>query len=243
MNVKRIPIDVRNDIEDRSLGILEAVADLVVVIGGWAVRAVLGEQHGRFSLDVDAVAGPREIDRLQNILGNMGFDLLRTDWGVRMFAPYVPGVDVDGLDHDVLEGIEMRVEVSGPRMYDVGRDHYFEFPLEEVETRRLPYHDQDREVSVKVPTCERLAANKLGLPVDFKNNYDAAMLLAVADVDRVVEIILDTDDWREMVLRRRPKQMGRFRQRGRIERVLAKNAGLDIDGYIKNLKRIHEAIE
>ena len=45
-----------------------------------------------------------------------------------------------------------------------------------------------------------------------------------------------------MVLRRGPKQIGRIRQRGRIERVLARGVDLDIDGYIMNLRRIHERI-
>ena len=242
MNIARVPSEVRNDIEDQSLGILEVVADQVVVIGGWAVRAVLGPVHGRFSLDVDAVAAPEGIDRLRKILVDLGFELLRTDWGIRMFVPYDPRVDVGGLDPDMLEGIEIRVEVSGPRMYDVETKHYFEFPLAEAEKGTLRYHGEDREVTVSVPTRERLAANKLGLPVDFKNNYDAAMLLAVSDVGRVVEIILETDDWRDMVLRRGPKQIGRFRQSGRIERVLAREADLDIDGYVRDLRRIHEAI-
>lgn len=242
MNVKMIPLDVRNDIEDQSLGILERISTDVVVIGGWAVRAVLGPDHGRFSLDVDGVAGEREMERLQEILGGMGFELSERDWGIRMFAPYIPRVEVGDLDGDVLEGIELRVEVSGPRMYDIGMDHFFEFPLDETETKSLPFHNVDEEVKVMVPSCDRLAANKLGLPVDYKNNFDAAMLLAVADIDKVIEIILDTDDWRELVLRRGPKQMGRFRQRGRIERVLARDVDLDIDGYITNLRRIHEAI-
>jgi hypothetical protein len=242
MNVGRIPEEVRDDIEDQSLGILEAVADHVVVIGGWAVRAVLGPVHGRFSLDVDAVAAPEGIEEVRRILEGMGFELLETDWGIRMFAPYKPRVDVGHLDPGVLEGIELRVEVSGYRMHDVETRHYYEFPPEETEGRRLRYHGQDREVHVTIPTRERLAANKLGLPVDFKNNYDAAMLLAVSDVDRVIEIILDTDDWRAMVLRRGPKQVGRFRQSGRIERVLARSADLDIDGYIRCLGRIQEAL-
>ena len=242
MNVSRITPEVRDDIEDQSLAILEAIADHVVVIGGWAVRAVLGPVHGRFSLDVDGVAGTEDIDRVRQVLRDMGFDVARTDWGYRMFAPYEPRVDVEDLDPEVLEGIEVRVEVSEPRMYDVETRHYYEFPLDETGRRTLRYHREDREVTVTVPTCERLAANKLGLPVDFKNNYDAAMLLAVADVDRVVEIIRGTDDWREMVLRRGPKQIGRFLQRGRIERVLAREADLDIEGYVRTLRRIHEAI-
>ena len=242
MNVERIPEGVRDDIEDQSLAILEAVADHLVVIGGWAVRAVLGPVHGRFSLDVDAVAAPEGIERVRGILECMGFELLETNWGIRMFAPYVPRVEVKDLDPEVLDGIEIRVEVSGYRMYDVETRQFYEFPPEETERRQLSYHGQDGVVTVTVPTRERLAANKLGLPVDFKNNYDAAMLLAVSDIDRVIEIILETDDWRAMVLRRGPKQVGRFRQSGRIERVLARNVGLDIEEYIRSLRRIHEAI-
>ena len=242
MNVERIPLEVRDDIEDQSLGILERIAEDVVIVGGWAVRAVLGPDHGRFSLDVDAVAGPREMEKLIEMLDGMGFELSKRDWGIRMFAPYIPGVDVGDMDADVLDGVEMRVEVSGPRMFDIGMDHFFEFPLDEFETRSLPFQNVDGEVSVRVPSCERLAANKLGLPVDYKNNFDAAMLLVVADIDKVIEIILDTNDWRELLLRRGPKQMGRIRQSGRIERVLARDVGLDIDGYITNLRRIHEAI-
>ena len=127
-------------------------------------------------------------------------------------------------------------------MYDIGMDHFFEFPLDEAGPKSLSFHNADEGVTVSVPSCERLAANKLGLPVDYKNNFDAAMLLAVADIDKVIEIILDTDDWGEMVLRRGPKQIGRFRQRGRIEQVLARGVGLDIDGYVTNLRRVHEAI-
>ena len=242
MNVARIPPEVRNDIEDQSLAILERISDHVVVIGGWAVRAVLGPVHGRFSLDVDGVAAAEDIDLVRQVLWDTGFDVVRTDWGYRMYEVYEPRVDVGDRDPEVLEGIEIRVEVSEPRMYDVQTGHYYEFPLEETERRTLRYHGDDRELSITVPTCERLAGNKLGLPVDFKNNYDAAMLLAVADVDRVVEIILGTDDWREMVLRRGPKQIGRFRQSGRIERVLAREAGLDVEGYVRTLRRIHEAI-
>ncbi len=113
MNVEKIPLEVRDDIEDQSLGILEAVADHVVVIGGWAVRAVLGPVHGRFSLDVDAVAAPEDIERVRGILEGMGFEPLETDLGIRMFASYEPRVDVGHLDPGVLEGIELRVEVSG----------------------------------------------------------------------------------------------------------------------------------
>jgi hypothetical protein len=242
VNVARIPPGVRDDIEDQSLAILEAIADHVVVIGGWAVRAVLGPVHGRFSLDVDGVAEAEDIDRVRQVLWDMGFDLLKTDWGYRMYSPYEPRVDVGDLDPEMLEGIEVRVEVSEPRIHDVQTRHYYEFPIEETESRTLSYHGQDREVTVTVPTCERLAANKLGLPVDFKNNYDSAMLLAVADVDRVIEIILETDDWLEMVLLRGPKQIERFRQSGRIERVLAREAGLDIEEYVRTLRRVHEAI-
>lgn len=37
MDFHELPIEVKNDIEDQSLSILEIVKDDIVVIGGWAV--------------------------------------------------------------------------------------------------------------------------------------------------------------------------------------------------------------
>jgi hypothetical protein len=59
MNIQEIPTIFREDIEDASLAILSQINDRLILIGGWAVRAHLGDGHGRFTLDVDGVARPR----------------------------------------------------------------------------------------------------------------------------------------------------------------------------------------
>ena len=88
-----------------------------------------------------------------------------------------------------------------------------------------------------------MAAVKLGLPVDYKNNYDAAMLLIRCDIDRVIQVIQDNDDWAEMVLRRMPKLKGRILQAGSIEKTLAFAAGLNIKAHIQKLDQIEIALK
>lgn len=56
MNVEELPTQVKNDVEDQSLAILEDIRDDIVVVGGWAVRAHLQSRHARHTLDVDGVA-------------------------------------------------------------------------------------------------------------------------------------------------------------------------------------------
>jgi hypothetical protein len=95
---------------------------------------------------------------------------------------------------------------------------------------------------VKVPRIEHMAAVKLGLPVDYKNNHDAAMLLRKCDIAKVIQIILDNDDWANLVLRRMPKLKGRISQAGRIENILAVTAGLNIKAHIQKLDQIERAL-
>jgi len=65
MNLEDFPEDVKNDIEDQSLSIFEHIKDDIVVIGGWAVRALLGKKHGRYTLDVDGVANENDFDYIE----------------------------------------------------------------------------------------------------------------------------------------------------------------------------------
>jgi hypothetical protein len=83
-----------------------------------------------------------------------------------------------------------------------------------------------------------MAAVKIGLPTDYKNNYDAAALLQVCDVGKVVEAILANDDWADMVASRLPKSMGRMRESGRLEHVPAVNAGINVREHIRRLRYI-----
>ena len=65
MNIEEFPEDIKNDIEDQSLSIFDAIKDDVIVIGGWAVRAHLGEDHHRYTLDVDGVTDKETLDRIK----------------------------------------------------------------------------------------------------------------------------------------------------------------------------------
>ncbi len=51
MNLQEYPEPIKQDIEDQSLSILKHINDDVIVIGGWAVRALVGEKHGRYILE------------------------------------------------------------------------------------------------------------------------------------------------------------------------------------------------
>jgi hypothetical protein len=87
-----------------------------------------------------------------------------------------------------------------------------------------------------------MAAVKLGLPVDYKHNHDAAMLLINSDVGKVIQSIKSNDDWASLVLRRMPKLKGRIAQSGQIENTLALAAGLDIKEHIRVLEMIEEGL-
>ena len=97
-------------------------------------------------------------------------------------------------------------------------------------------------MKAQVPPLEDMTAVKLGLPVDYKHNHDAAMLLRISDVEKVIQSIKSNDDWASLVLRRMPKLKGRISQSGRIENTLALNAGLNIKEHIKTLEYIEAQI-
>lgn len=110
--------------------------------------------------------------------------------------------------------------------------------MEDNVTRTIAYHNRVGAVEIKVPPPEHMAAVKLGLPVDYKNNFDSVMLLQLCKVNDVVEVIQNNDNWSEMVLRRLPKLMGRIRDRNGTAYLLATNAGIDIRDHIRKLKEI-----
>ena len=47
MNLEDFPEPIKKDIEDQSLSILEQIKEDIIVIGGWAVRALTGDKHSR----------------------------------------------------------------------------------------------------------------------------------------------------------------------------------------------------
>ena len=114
--------------------------------------------------------------------------------------------------------------------------------MDEYEKGSIPYHSGKGSVPVKIPPARVMAAVKLGLPADYKNNFDAAALLGIADIDEVIRTIKSNDDWRDVVVRRIPKLLGRISMSDDLAHILAVNAGIDIRGYARTLKEIEKQL-
>jgi hypothetical protein len=238
MNIEDLPMEIRDDIEDQSLALLEGLADDIIVIGGWGVRAHLGAGHRRHTLDVDGVMDEAALPDLARKLEAMGLQVERAGWGIRSRVKYSPRVEVPDAARSAVDGVELRVEVSGPRIQELRTHHFFEFSLTDHLRRGVAYHGQPRELVISVPPKEHLAAVKLGLPVDFKNNLDATLLLQSCDIGEVARVIRACDDWREMVMKRIPKLRGRISQPGRLENEVAARAGVVIHEHLARLSEL-----
>lgn len=236
MNLESFPHEVKEDIEDQSLELLESIKHSILVIGGWAVRGLLGEKHGRYTLDIDAVASKEGRKRVKDKLVSVGMQPKETDWGVLYYKQYEPEVDIPE-EIDVSD-VQLRIEISGPRISEYSTSHYFEFSMTEYITRTIAFHKRDETVEIMIPPVEYMAAVKLGLPVDYKNNFDSVMLLQLCEIQDVVEVIRKNDHWSEMVLRRMPKLIGRIRDKNSTAYLLATNAGIDIRNHVRKLKEI-----
>jgi len=243
MNLEDFPIPIKKDIEDQSLSILEYVKEDIVVIGGWAVRALTSDKHGRYTLDIDGVIEPEKLKEVESKLLSIGMNLRKNEWGMQFYHKYKPNVDVVEDLKKEIEKIELRIEISGPRIKESRTDHYFEFSLTNYEEKKTPYHLKNDKIIIKVPPVEHMAAVKLGLPVDYKNNLDSQVLLEISDIDKIIEVILANDDWAEMVIRRIPKLIGRLEQKDRLEHILAMNVGINIKENIKTMRYIENKLK
>lgn len=242
MDFHELPVEVKHDIEDQSLSVLEMVKDDVIVIGGWAVRALVGEAHLRLTWDVDGVV-EEDFERVRSRLTGAGMRPLAQDWGIQFHRKYEPGVEIrEDEVRETVDRLELRIELSEPRMREIDTHHFFEFDLTQVLMRDIPYHAGSR-VPVRVPPLETLAANKLGLPPDAKNNFDIAVLLESADLDRVIDSIRASDDWHEMVLRRMARRKGRIGNPSGWENILADDAGIDLRSLLGKLDYIERALQ
>jgi hypothetical protein len=236
MNLQQLPREIRMDIEDQSLTILKDFNEHVIVIGGWAVRALAGEKHARTTLDIDGVASAESLEIVRNEIEELGLECRDEDWGVRLFKDYEPVMEITDDDtRKAVKEVELRIEISGKRIQERDSHHYFEFDLEDWVVKEIGFHNSDTVITVRVPPVSTMAANKLGLPVDYKNNFDAAVLLQICELDEVITTIEGTDDWREMVIGRIPKLRGRMSNPERLENILSLSAGVDIDAYIDSL--------
>jgi len=215
MNIEDFPEPIKKDIEDQSLSTLEHIKDDIIVIGGWAVRALTGNKHGRYTLDLDGVAEDSKIEGIESKLLSVGMNVRRNEWGTQYYHKYVPSINVPGDIRDEVEKVELRIEISGPKIKESHTDHYFEFSLTEFEKRKIPYHMKDE---------------------------DSQVLLDICNVDKVIEVIKENDDWAEMVIRRNPKLIGRLSNKDRLEHIMAVNVGINIKDHIKTMKYIENEL-
>ncbi|MDY6985141.1 MAG: hypothetical protein SVE93_01880 [Candidatus Thermoplasmatota archaeon] len=243
MNLEEFPESIKKDIEDQSLAILAEIAEDVVVIGGWAVRALAGENHRRYTLDIDCVASPESLPKIGEKLELLGLKVEKHGWGLLFHKRYEPPAGAPEDAREKARETMLRIEISPPRIAEAETPHYFEFSLENYKKAEISFHNKPGKVVVKVPPVEDMAAVKVGLPVDYKNNFDAAVLLALSDPAAVARSILGNDDWKAVVLRRMPKLVSRARDRGRIENTLMQNAGMSVGAYVKQLQEIERRIQ
>ena len=124
MNLQDYPDEIRDDIEDQSLDILEQIKDDVIVIGGWAVRALLGKKHKRYTLDVDAVASKDRFDAIIDKLREFDLKPSEADWGIKYHKKYVPEVYLSEELKSEIESIEIRIEISEPLIKEYETHHY-----------------------------------------------------------------------------------------------------------------------
>jgi len=243
MNFEDFPEPIKKDIEDQSLSILEQIKDDIIVVGGWAVRALTRDKHGRYTLDIDGVTDARKMSGIELKLSAIGMSIRKNEWGIQFYHKYDPHVQIPEEIIETIGQVELRIEISGPRIKESRTHHYFQFSLTEFEEREISYHMKEEKVNVKVPSAEHMAAVKLGLPVDYKNNFDSQALLKICNVDNVIEIIKANDDWGEMVIRRIPKLIGRLRQKDRLEHILAVNNDINIKEHINMMKYIESKLK
>lgn len=242
MNIQNFPENISKDVEDQSLSILKHISELFVVIGGWAVRAIMGEEHGRYTLDIDGVTTLENIEVIKKKLLAIGMDVRMSDWGIQFFVKYVPSFKIEKDLQTEIDNVELRVEISEPRIQESLSPHYFEFDIDEYEERTLKFHNSEETIKVRVPPIEHMTAVKMGLPVDYKNNYDSHILLQNSEVDEVIRIIKSNDDWDQMVIRRIPKLIGRISDKDRIEYSLATANDINIKENISKMRYILERL-
>lgn len=242
MNLQEYPKHIKDDIEDQSLYLLSSIREYLLVIGGWGVRAHAKENHGRYTLDVDAVADAYGIQEAKNILAQNGLDCRITDWGFQFYKSYKPSFPLNE-EEQKLNLPELRIEISGPRITEYETAHYFEFSLTDYQKKKIQFHATGKSLLVCVPPVEDLAAVKLGLPADYKNILDSLVLLQLCSIEDVVAVIRRNDSWDETVLRRMPKYIGRINDRNSLVYRLAIDAQINVKKSKKELMDIEKLLK
>lgn len=202
-----------------------------------------GNKFGRYTLDIDGVTEQKTMKKVESNLELLGMERRKSDWGIQFYQHYKSQVKIPREIQKEIEKIELRIEISEPRIKDSQTHHFFEFSLTEFIEREIQYHTKKEKVDVNVPPAEHMAAVKLGLPVDYKNNFDSQVLLEICNIEDVIEVIKLNDDWGEMVLRRIPKLIGRLNDKSRLEYILAINNDINIKKHIKTMKYIENKLK
>lgn len=97
-------------------------------------------------------------------------------------------------------------------------------------------------VSLRFTPVADLTAVKLGLPADYKNIFDAIVLLQQTSTIDVVSAIKNNDSWDEMVLSRLPKYRGRLHDKNSLVHRIALDADIDIKSIEKKLSEIYSML-
>ena len=124
-DIEQLPKQIKDDIEDQSLDILQKIQKYIVVIGGWAVRSYAAKsvEHARYTLDVDAVAAEENLKKVHYILSKENAMIpKKTDWGIKYFKSYHPSSN-SSYKPTLLKDLQIRIEISPPRIYEIDTDH------------------------------------------------------------------------------------------------------------------------
>ncbi len=247
LNLQQLPKAILEDIEVQSLGLLKDIKDRLVVIGGWGVRAWTQDIASRSTIDVDGVAVEEDLTLIGEALSELGLIAdAEDDWGVRFHKEYIPSTSEAEQEaeetRDLPKGIELRVEVSQPRIPEKRSPHYFEFDPRKAVTKRISSRGKTVSAECRVADINELAANKIGLPADYKNIFDLALLLDRSPVDPIVEVIKSINDWKEMVNRRVPKIIGRVQRDDNTANILLRAYGIGVPEFVRAVVKIQTAI-
>ncbi len=205
------------------------------------VRAYAQNNHKRYTPDIDAVTDEKGLQKAKNILISHGLTCRNTEWGFQLYTAYVPSFSLNDQEKK-LQLPEIRVEISEPRITEHKTDHYFEFSLTEYNTKKIHFHTLDKALLINVPPIADLTAVKLGLPADYKNIFDAIVLLQQTSLIEVVSAIKRNDSWDEMVLRRIPKYHGRLHDKNSLVHRIGVDARIDIKSIEKKLTEIYSML-
>jgi hypothetical protein len=247
LNLEQLPKAIAEDIEVQSLGLLQGIKEHIVVIGGWGVRAWTQDIASRNTMDVDGVAVEADLRFITRALRKAGMSAdAEDDWGMRFHKEYLPSTSAAAEEAEETRGlpeeIELRVEVSEPRIPEKRSPHYFEFDTGKAVIRRISTHRRTASAECRVADLTELAANKVGLPADYKNIFDLALLLDRSSVESIVEVIKSIDDWRDMVVLRVPKIIGRVQREDNTANMLMRAHGVDVGDFVKAVAEIQSSI-